>query len=314
MKKVLVLLALVAALVLCLVSCSHIHNFGEWSVTKNATCAEEGVKTRYCDCGEKQSDVVPAIKHNYIDGVCLNCHDGTFSQCKHDDPTQIIVVEDGAPTCQEAGLTPGMKCNLCGTMVVPQAVAGTICCSEGDWIVDLEATKSVEGLRHKECTMCGIKMIEEVIPATGSLGLQYSLDSYGVSYYVKGIGTCTDTEIIIPSTYNGLLVTSIGEEAFSGCTTITSVFIPDSVKSIGDYAFAYCTSLTNIELPVPTPNVDDYAIYNCSSLLSVSFNGTIEELVTSLNKKGVTWLQNSSIRTMYCVDGQITSDGHVTYK
>ena len=172
MKKALILMILTFSLLMCFVSCNqgqnqgtapeHVHNFGEWSVTKNPTCIEDGVKTRYCSCGEKQSDVVSSLNHNYINGVCLNCYDGTFFQCEHNDPTQIIVVEDGAPTCQKAGLTPGMKCNLCGTMVVPQVAAGTICCSEGDWIVDLEATKSVEGLRHKECTMCGIKMIEEL--------------------------------------------------------------------------------------------------------------------------------------------------------
>lgn len=64
MKKVLVFLTLTVVLLMCLVSCfeqpEHTHNFGEWSTTKNPTCTDDGVKTRYCPCGEKQSDVIPA--------------------------------------------------------------------------------------------------------------------------------------------------------------------------------------------------------------------------------------------------------------
>ena len=61
MKKVLLFLSLTVVLLLCFVSCNegteHIHNFGEWSVTKNPTCTEDGVKSRYCECGEKQTEV-----------------------------------------------------------------------------------------------------------------------------------------------------------------------------------------------------------------------------------------------------------------
>ena len=52
------------------------------------------------------------------------------------------------------------------------------------------------------------------------------------------------TQINIPDT-----VTSIGNNAFSGCTSITSVNIPNSVTRIGSYCFSSCTSLTNIRLP-----------------------------------------------------------------
>ena len=59
--------------------------------------------------------------------------------------------------------------------------------------------------------------------------------------------------IIIPETviYEDIayIVTDIGFEAFSNCTELTSVEIPNSVTTIGDYAFHGCTSLTNIEIP-----------------------------------------------------------------
>ena len=88
-------------------------------------------------------------------------------------------------------------------------------------------------------------MSEETIPATGSLGLEYTLDADGKSYSVSGIGTCTDSDIVIPSKYNGLTVTSIGPNAFYGCT-FTSVIIGDNVTTIDGYAFAYCRSLITV--------------------------------------------------------------------
>jgi len=55
--------------------------------------------------------------------------------------------------------------------------------------------------------------------------------------------------VIIPSTINGLPVTSIGDSAFTNLASVASVTIPFSVTRIGDSAFAYCTGLTNVTIP-----------------------------------------------------------------
>lgn len=124
MKKVLVLLALAVALVLCLVSCGHEHSFGEWSVTKNATCTEDGVKTRYCDCGEKQSDVIPATGHSYIDSVCINCGDVKESLvCKHEN---LDILSAKEPTCTETGLTEGIICLDCEKTIKQQETVNVL--------------------------------------------------------------------------------------------------------------------------------------------------------------------------------------------
>ncbi len=81
-----------------------------------------------------------------------------------------------------------------------------------------------------------------------SEGLEYSFDKYGshYGYVVTDIGSCTDNNVIIPSEYKSRTVKSIGDNAFKDCIGITSITIPDSVTSIGYEAFSGCTKLENI--------------------------------------------------------------------
>ena len=82
---------------------------------------------------------------------------------------------------------------------------------------------------------------------------------------------CKNT--IIPNT-----VTSIGHNAFSGCTGLTSITIPNSVTSIGEWAFAGCSSLTSITIPNSVTSIGGLAFNNCSGLTSI----TIPNSVTSI--------------------------------
>ena len=107
---------------------------------------------------------------------------------------------------------------------------------------------SVAGTENEGSTNSDVKLLSSSTSETASVGLAYTLSSDGKSYTVK-IGTCTDTDIVIPSTYNGLPVTGIGDYAFYQKTFITSINIPDSVTSIGQVAFAGCSSLTSINIP-----------------------------------------------------------------
>ncbi len=96
--------------------------------------------------------------------------------------------------------------------------------------------------------------------------MQYALNDDKVSYSVIGIGTATDTDIIIANIYNGYPVTSIGSAAFSGCSNLTSIEIPNSVTNIGRQAFAYCTRLNSILIPGSVTNMGRIVFQECPNI------------------------------------------------
>ncbi len=87
-------------------------------------------------------------------------------------------------------------------------------------------------------------------------------------------------KIDIPEAIDGKSVTSIGGWAFSGCTSLTSITIPDSVTSIGKYAFGSCESLKSITIPNSVTYIGEETFRGCTSLTSI----TIPNSVTSIGE------------------------------
>ncbi len=142
--------------------------------------------------------------------------------------------------------------------------------------------------------------------SNGTAGLKYSLISNGKSYSIKGIGSATDTDIVIPDTYNGLPVTHIGSSAFKNCSNLTSITIPNSVTSIGEYAFENCSSLTSITIPDSVTSIGRAVFRNCSSLTSI----TIPDNVTSIENA----LFNGCISlTSIIIPDGVTSIGYYSF-
>ena len=76
--------------------------------------------------------------------------------------------------------------------------------------------------------------------------LEYTVNEDGFTYSVSGMGECTDANIVIPSVVSGKLVTGIADGAFKDQTGIKSITLTNNVTSIGAEAFKGCTSLTAI--------------------------------------------------------------------
>ena len=92
------------------------------------------------------------------------------------------------------------------------------------------------------------------------------VDDDGEYYAVVGIGDCSDTEIIIKAEVNGIPVRTIAASAFMGNSSITYVFIPDSITDIEDEAFYGCSNLNTVVIPESVLYIGSAAFSNCEAL------------------------------------------------
>ena len=210
-----------------------------------------------------------------------------------------------APTCTSEGVK-SRKCTVCGyeeTVAIPA--------HDHTW-----STNCVhDAVKHWHyCTTCGIVNEEEnhvfvnnvctvcsfaQASAPTSNGMIFGLNDDGASYALISYGTCEDTIIDIPSSYNGYPVTKISTGAFQG-TQITSVTMPDTIEQIGSKAFSGCnclesiclsnkltnisdscfenTGLTSIVIPDGITCIGQYAFRSCQYLQSIIFPDSLESM------------------------------------
>ena len=127
---------------------------------------------------------------------------------------------------------------------------------------------------YETCTINGITWTYTVVNGEASLGAEWP---------DTAVPSSTIGDIEIPSSINGFPVTRIGVDAFLGCTSLTSVIIPDSVTYIGDYAFNSLSSLTNLVIPASVRSVGEDAFSGCDNVVSAVLPGHIDFGVWSWN-------------------------------
>lgn len=232
------------------------------------------------------------------------------SNCKHDNPSRIVILEAKAPTCKSNGLTEGIKCLECGTMVVPQANLEKFECVT--FSLQKNNTYTVTG----KSSYCDCHDIS--IPETYQGKIVTSIAETAF------LECTTLTSVIIPDSVTSIemgafagcsslksidipnFVTSIEESTFAGCTSLRNVVIPDNVTNIGYGAFNYCTSLKNITIPESVTSIDAYAFRDCISLVSID----IPDFVTSI---GICAFLNCNSLKNVTIGDSLTSIGETVF-
>ena len=195
-------------------------------------------------------------------------------------------------------------------------------------------TKAEDGYTKFTCSVCGESYTKDPVPALGSQGLAFTpLDdkSYDKPYCaITGMGTCTDTDIVIPSYIDGYEVLAIYTEAFKDQTQITSITIPDTVTSFHHRAFQGCTGLTEFTFPKRTMVAGKNLFQGCDNLETVNFCFSYyaanidEKLLSGANAvKTVSFdsryvyrdicKQNSTIETVIIKSGVREIEAHAFY-
>lgn len=135
---------------------------------------------------------------------------------------------------------------------------------------------------------------------TAQSALEYVLSEDGTYYTVRGTETYENTDIVIPSDYQGKPVKEISAHAFNN-DDITSIVIGDNVEIIGNDAFHDCYDLTSIVIGKSVTEIGERAFMNCAALTSIDVaegNTAFKDIDGHLyTKDGKTLLQYSRNNT-----------------
>ncbi len=229
------------------------------TITKPATCTEEGVRTWTCcndGCGDSYTVPIEIIEHQYDmeiievsctqDGyyiyTCTGCGD-TYSElyCQaynhYWSAWEITQLGD----CVTATIWQRV-CPFCAEVQEKTENRGWHNFSE-------------QGI----CSGCG---------TTCSLGLEFLIFEGEGEVYVTGMGSCTDTTVVIPDLWQGLPVTMLLNGAFANCTEMTSVVIPNTVHTLDINCF-YGSGLVTVTIPASVTAIEDTPFNNCKNLTAI---------------------------------------------
>jgi hypothetical protein len=249
---------------------------------------------------------------------------GSFSYCTG---LSSVVISDGVTSINSSAFG---YCENLNSITIPSSVTyigdqAFIACTNLQNIYYLGTTAQWRAITFGSGWSSEVKAVivcsDGKINLCSSKGLSYSIS--GSQCAVTGIGSCTDTDIIIPSTYNNYAVTSIASSAFSNNNNITSVTIPGSVTDIGSKAFYYCSNLANVELSNGIKTINSSAFRSCAitsieipdSVTSIGDSAFSSCALTSVKLgAGVETLGNNVFAYNYNLTEIIISEDNAVYQ
>lgn len=153
-------------------------------------------------------------------------------------------------------------------------------CLKGN--INIELSKTYIKINDKISYLQGFEPVDSIDIMIDNLcdyllNFDFILNEDKSSYTIKNVVDKSVKEIIIPSVFQSLPVTVIGESAFEGCVNLESIYICNSIKEIKDHAFSNCVSLKSLEIPKSVEFIGESILSNCTSLenLIIPFIGDV---------------------------------------
>jgi len=148
--------------------------------------------------------------------------------------------------------------------------------------------------------------------AETSVDYYYSINNFGEAT-IRSVDKSISGKIEIPAEHNGYPVTAIGSSAFSGCSELTEVVIPNGVKTIGNYAFSNCPNLSSVKIPNSVETIEEKAFYYWSwsgnnQLKTITIPASVKTLGNNIVEQNtIIYCYKNSAALDYCknTEGQI---------
>ena len=231
------------------------HNYEETSVPP--TCSDRGyIKYTCIACSYTYYDYIPALDHQW-----------TYPTCEDYECCSVCGVMSGNPP--RGHVYEGVNCKYCGytctdhELELISSLAPT-CNTTGNDIYGCKECEYKEPKFHLAlghtwldgyCSVCGTEKQSE--------GFVFTFESIGEYWKITGIGSCADTNVIIPDVYEGYPVKHIAKLTRG---QMESIVIPDSIVLLDTDAFRFCSKLTEIVIPKNVVYINPACFEGCSSL------------------------------------------------